>query len=46
MDELMPGIILIADPFLKDPNFLRTPFLYASINRKVVLVLFSIENIK
>ena len=24
MDELVPGIILIADPFLKDPNFLRT----------------------
>lgn len=24
MIELAPGILLIADPFLKDPNFLRT----------------------
>ncbi len=24
MDLLQPGILLISDPFLKDPNFLRT----------------------
>ncbi|CAN5129238.1 YqgE/AlgH family protein [soil metagenome] len=24
MDEITPGILLIADPFLKDPNFMRT----------------------
>ena len=24
MEELSPGILLIADPFLKDPNFMRT----------------------
>ena len=24
MEKVQPGIILIADPFLKDPNFLRT----------------------
>ena len=24
MEKIQPGIILIADPFLKDPNFLRT----------------------
>ncbi len=24
MDQLKPGILLISDPFLKDPNFLRT----------------------
>ena len=24
MIDLAPGILLIADPFLKDPNFLRT----------------------
>src|SRR5690242_6684304 len=24
MTELAPGILLIADPFLKDPNFMRT----------------------
>lgn len=24
MDELIPGIALVADPFLKDPNFMRS----------------------
>ena len=27
MDELAPGQLLIADPFLKDPNFLRSVIL-------------------
>jgi putative transcriptional regulator len=24
MDDLIPGIVLVADPFLKDPNFMRS----------------------
>lgn len=24
MDELIPGIVIVADPFLKDPNFMRS----------------------
>ena len=24
MDEILPGKLLIADPFLRDPNFMRS----------------------
>lgn len=33
MDKIQPGTILIADPFLKDPNFLRTVIFLCDHNK-------------